>query len=68
MIVYYFFDLMVMMGILCFVILGVYVLILMFKKFRKFFIYKWMFYGILLIGLVLMLVIEFGWFLIEMGR
>lgn len=36
MIVHYFFDLMVTMGILCFVISGVYVLTLMFKKLRKF--------------------------------
>ncbi|MGT2652639.1 cytochrome ubiquinol oxidase subunit I [Staphylococcus aureus] len=36
MIVHYFFDLMVTMGILCFVISGVYVLTLMFKKLKSF--------------------------------
>ena len=67
MIVHYFFDLMVTMGILCFVISGVYVLTLMFKKLRKF-SHKWMLYGILLTGPASMLAIEFGWFLTEMGR
>ncbi len=68
MIVHYFFDLMVTMGILCFVISGVYVLTLMFKKLRKFSTHKWMLYGILLTGPASMLAIEFGWFLTEMGR
>ena len=36
MIVHYFFDLMVTMGILCFVISGVYVLTLMFKSLESF--------------------------------
>ncbi|SUL41525.1 Cytochrome d ubiquinol oxidase subunit I [Staphylococcus aureus] len=68
MIVHYFFDLMVTMGILCFVISGVYVLTLMFKKLRNFSTHKWMLYGILLTGPASMLAIEFGWFLTEMGR
>lgn len=68
MIVHYFFDLMVSMGILCFVISGLYVLTLIFKKLRKFTTHKWMLYGILLTGPASMLAIEFGWFLTEMGR
>ncbi|EHJ06747.1 cytochrome ubiquinol oxidase subunit I [Staphylococcus simiae] len=68
MIVHYFFDLMVSMGILCFVISGLYVLTLIFKKLRKYTTHKWMLYGILLTGPASMLAIEFGWFLTEMGR
>lgn len=68
MIVHYFFDLMVTMGILCFVISGVYVLTLMFKSLESFPTHKWMLYGILLTGPASMLAIEFGWFLTEMGR
>lgn len=67
MIVYYFFDLMVLMGIFCFIILGLYMLFLIVKKLCKYVISNMMLYVILLIGFVLMLVIEFGWFLIEMG-
>lgn len=68
MIVHYFFDLMVSMGVFCFVVSGLYVLFLLFKKLRKFATHKWMLAGILLTGPASMLAIEFGWFLTETGR
>lgn len=68
MIVHYFFDLMVSMGVFCFIISGLYMLILFFKKLRKFKVNKAMLYAILLTGPASLLAIEFGWFLTEMGR
>ncbi|MEX2947980.1 cytochrome ubiquinol oxidase subunit I [Staphylococcus warneri] len=67
-IVHYFFDLMVSMGVLCFVISGIFMLILLFKKLRHFITHKVVLYSILLTGPASMLAIEFGWFLTEMGR
>ena len=68
MIVHYFFDLMVSMGVFCFIISGLYMLILFFKKLRKYKTNKAMLYAILLTGPASLLAIEFGWFLTEMGR
>lgn len=68
MIVHYFFDLMVTMGIICFVISAAFVATLLFKKLRKFTTHKWMLYGVLITGPAAMLAIEFGWFLTEVGR
>ncbi|RFD68478.1 cytochrome ubiquinol oxidase subunit I [Staphylococcus pasteuri] len=67
-IVHYFFDLMVSMGVFCFIVSGIYMLFLIIKKLRKFTTHKAMLYGILLTGPASMLAIEFGWFLTEMGR
>ena len=67
-IVHYFFDLMVSMGVFCFVISGIFMLILLFKKLRHFITHKVVLYSILLTGPASMLAIEFGWFLTEMGR
>lgn len=68
MIVHYFFDLMVSMGIFCFIISGLYMLFLIVKKLRKYVTSNMMLYAILLTGPASMLAIEFGWFLTEMGR
>lgn len=68
MIVHYFFDLMVSMGVLCFIISGAFVLTMLIKKLRKFITHKGLLYAILLTGPASMLAIEFGWFLTEMGR
>ena len=68
MIVHYYFDLMVSMGVFCLVVSGAYVLTLIFKKLRKFTHSKPMLYGALLTGPAAMLAIEFGWFLTEQGR
>ncbi|AVK72485.1 cytochrome ubiquinol oxidase subunit I [Staphylococcus saprophyticus] len=68
MIVHYYFDLMVSMGVFCLVVSGAYVLTLIFKKLRKFTHSKPMLYGVLLTGPAAMLAIEFGWFLTEQGR
>ncbi|MDU3702761.1 MAG: cytochrome ubiquinol oxidase subunit I, partial [Staphylococcus epidermidis] len=68
MIVHYFFDLMVSMGIFCFIISGLYMLFLIVKKLRKYVTSSVMLYAILLTGPASMLAIEFGWFLTEMGR
>lgn len=67
-IVHYFFDLMVSLGVFCFIISAAYVATLMFKKLRRFMHAKPMLYAILLTGPGAMLAIEFGWFLTEMGR
>jgi cytochrome d ubiquinol oxidase subunit I len=67
-IVHYFFDLMVSLGVFCFIISAAYVATLIFKKLRRFMHAKPMLYGILLTGPAAMLAIEFGWFLTEMGR
>ncbi|MCC8989518.1 MAG: cytochrome ubiquinol oxidase subunit I [Staphylococcus sp.] len=67
-IVHYFFDLMVSMGVFCFVISGIFMLILLIKKLRHFITHKVILYSILLTGPASMLAIEFGWFLTEMGR
>lgn len=67
-IVHYFFDLMVSMGVFCFVISGIFILILLIKKLRHFITHKVVLYSILLTGPASMLAIEFGWFLTEMGR
>nr|WP_313795212.1 cytochrome ubiquinol oxidase subunit I [Staphylococcus warneri] len=67
-IVHYFFDLMVSMGVFCFVISGIFMLILLIKKLRHFITHKVVLYSILLTGPASMLAIEFGWFLTEMGR
>lgn len=67
-IVHYFFDLMVSMGVFCFVISGLFMLILLIKKLRHFITHKVVLYSILLTGPASMLAIEFGWFLTEMGR
>ncbi|WP_353418778.1 cytochrome ubiquinol oxidase subunit I [Staphylococcus warneri] len=67
-IVHYFFDLMVSMGVFCFVISGIFMLILLIKKLRHFITHKGVLYSILLTGPASMLAIEFGWFLTEMGR
>ncbi|NWK84472.1 cytochrome ubiquinol oxidase subunit I [Staphylococcus sp. GSSP0090] len=68
MIVHYYFDLMVSMGVFCLIVSGAYVLTLIFKKLRKFTYSKPMLYGALLTGPAAMLAIEFGWFLTEQGR
>ncbi|MDU9351333.1 cytochrome ubiquinol oxidase subunit I [Staphylococcus warneri] len=67
-IVHYFFDLMVSMGVFCFVISGIFMLILLIKKLRYLTTHKVVLYSILLTGPASMLAIEFGWFLTEMGR
>ena len=67
-IVHYFFDLMVSMGVFCFVISGIFMLILLIKKLRHFITHKVVLYSILLTGPASMLAIEFGWLLTEMGR
>ena len=67
-IVHYFFDLMVSMGVFCFVISGIFMLILLIKKLRHLTTHKVVLYSILLTGPASMLAIEFGWFLTEMGR
>lgn len=67
-IVHYFLDLMVSMGVFCFVISGIFMLILLIKKLRHFITHKVVLYSILLTGPASMLAIEFGWFLTEMGR
>ncbi|SCS49818.1 cytochrome bd-type quinol oxidase subunit 1 [Staphylococcus caeli] len=68
MIVHYYFDLMVSMGVFCLVISGLFILTLIFKKLRKLTFSKPMLYGALLTGPAAMLAIEFGWFLTEQGR
>ncbi|WP_341636980.1 cytochrome ubiquinol oxidase subunit I [Staphylococcus casei] len=68
MIVHYYFDLMVFMGVFCLVVSGAYVLTLIFKKLRKFTHSKPLLYGLLLTGPAAVLAIEFGWFLTEQGR
>ncbi len=68
MIVHYYFDLMVSMGVFCLIVSGAYVLTLVFKKLRKYTHSKPMLYGALLTGPAAMLAIEFGWFLTEQGR
>ncbi|BGE82738.1 cytochrome D ubiquinol oxidase subunit I [Staphylococcus petrasii] len=67
-IVHYFFDLMVSMGIFCFIVSGLFILTLIFKKLRKFTLNKGLLYAVLLTGPASLLAIEFGWFLTEMGR
>ncbi|MDT4037024.1 cytochrome ubiquinol oxidase subunit I, partial [Staphylococcus hominis] len=67
-IVHYFFDLMVSMGIFCFIVSGIFILALMIKKLRPIITKKVMLYAVLLTGPASMLAIEFGWFLTEMGR
>lgn len=67
-IVHYFFDLMVSMGVFCFVISGIFMLILLIKKLRHLTTHKVVLYSILLTAPASMLAIEFGWFLTEMGR
>ncbi|WP_114603648.1 cytochrome ubiquinol oxidase subunit I [Staphylococcus sp. EZ-P03] len=67
-IVHYFFDLMVVGGIFCLVVSGIYVLTRIVKKWRNFSTHKSLLYAILLTGPAAMLSIEFGWFLTEMGR
>ena len=59
---------MVSMGVFCFVISGIFMLILLIKKLRHFITHKVVLYSILLTGPASMLAIEFGWFLTEMGR
>ncbi|MFT3658289.1 cytochrome ubiquinol oxidase subunit I [Staphylococcus ureilyticus] len=68
MIVHYYFDLMVSMGVFCLIVSAAFVLTLCFKKLRKFTYSKPMLYGALLTGPAAMLAIEFGWFLTEQGR
>jgi cytochrome d ubiquinol oxidase subunit I len=68
MIVHYYFDLMVFMGVFCMVVSGAYVMTLVFKKLKKFTYSKAMLYGALLTGPAALLAIEFGWFLTEQGR
>ncbi|MBI5976039.1 cytochrome ubiquinol oxidase subunit I [Staphylococcus canis] len=65
-IVHYFFDLMVVFGIFCFIVSAIYVLTLIIKRFNSH--HKWLLYMILLTGPAAMLAIEFGWFLTELGR
>ena len=67
-IVHYFFDLMVAMGIFCFIVSGIFILALLIKKLRPIITKKVMLYAVLLTGPASMLAIEFGWFLTEMGR
>ncbi|RIP36173.1 cytochrome ubiquinol oxidase subunit I [Staphylococcus gallinarum] len=68
MIVHYYFDLMVFMGVFCMIVSGAYVMTLVFKKLKKFTYSKAMLYGALLTGPAALLAIEFGWFLTEQGR
>lgn len=68
MIVHYYFDLMVFMGVFCLVVSGLYIISLIFKKFRKYTYSKPLLYGALLTGPAALLAIEFGWFLTEQGR
>ena len=49
----HYFDLMVTMGVLCFVISGAFILTLIIKKLRKFVTHKGMLYAILLTGQLL---------------
>src|SRR5699024_2247606 len=65
MIVHYYFDLMVSMGVFCLIISAAFILTLCFKKLRRFTYSKPMLYGALLTGPAAMLAIEFGWFLTE---
>ncbi|RXK18837.1 cytochrome ubiquinol oxidase subunit I [Macrococcus sp. DPC7161] len=65
-IVHYFFDLMVIFGMLSFAISIIYLIAL---KFKPLWIEKsWLLYLVALTGPMSMLAIEFGWFLAEMGR
>ncbi|WP_251516073.1 MULTISPECIES: cytochrome ubiquinol oxidase subunit I [Staphylococcus] len=68
MMVHYFFDLMVFMGVFCFIISGVFILTLLIKKLRRFTFSKAMVIGTILTGPASILAIEFGWFLTEQGR
>ncbi|ANQ63874.1 cytochrome ubiquinol oxidase subunit I [Staphylococcus equorum] len=68
MIVHYYFDIMVSMGVFCLIISGAFILTLIFKKLRKFTYTKPMLYGALLTGPAAMIAIEAGWFLTEQGR
>ncbi|MEK4562215.1 cytochrome ubiquinol oxidase subunit I [Staphylococcus sp. FSL K6-3157] len=68
MIVHYYFDIMVSMGVFCLIISGAFILTLIFKKLRKFTYSKPMLYGALLTGPAAMIAIEAGWFLTEQGR
>ncbi|KRG10623.1 cytochrome ubiquinol oxidase subunit I [Staphylococcus sp. NAM3COL9] len=68
MIVHYYFDIMVSMGVFCLIISGAFILTLIFKKLRKFTYSKSMLYGALLTGPAAMIAIEAGWFLTEQGR
>src|SRR5699024_6982890 len=68
MIVHYYFDIMVSMGVFCLIVSGAFILTLIFKKLRKFTYSKPMLYGSLLTGPAAMIAIEAGWFLTEQGR
>ncbi|MGX5790146.1 cytochrome ubiquinol oxidase subunit I [Staphylococcus equorum] len=68
MIVHYYFDIMVSMGVFCLIISGAFILTLIFKKLRKFTYTKPMLYGALLTGPAAIIAIEAGWFLTEQGR
>ncbi|MDK9865055.1 MULTISPECIES: cytochrome ubiquinol oxidase subunit I [Staphylococcus] len=68
MIVHYYFDIMVSMGVFCLIISGAFILTLIFKKLRKFTYSKPILYGALLTGPAAMIAIEAGWFLTEQGR
>ena len=63
MIVHYYFDIMVSMGVFCLIISGAFILTLIFKKLRKFTYSKPMLYGALLTGPAAIIAIEAGWFL-----
>src|SRR5699024_731988 len=65
MIVHYYFDIMVSMGVFCLIVSGAFILTLIFKKLRKFTYSKPMLYGSLLTGPAAMIAIEAGWFLTE---
>ncbi|MDK9870339.1 cytochrome ubiquinol oxidase subunit I [Staphylococcus sp. IPLA37011] len=68
MIVHYYFDIMVSMGVFCLIVSGAFILTLIFKKLRKFTYSKPILYGALLTGPAAMIAIEAGWFLTEQGR
>lgn len=68
MMVHYFFDLMVFMGVFCFIVSGIFILTLLIKKLRRFTFSKAMVIGTILTGPASILAIEFGWFLTEQGR
>ncbi|MCU5745634.1 cytochrome ubiquinol oxidase subunit I [Staphylococcus sp. SQ8-PEA] len=68
MIVHYYFDLMVTMGVFCFIVSAIFILTRLFKRLRTWTYSRIMLYLGVLTGPAALLAIEFGWFLTEQGR
>lgn len=68
MIVHYYFDLMVAMGVFCFIVSAVFIITMIFKRLRRWTFKKPLLYAAILTGPAALLAIEFGWFLTEQGR